>query len=241
MCIGLSRTHYCAEVKSLREEQKQKAKGKHELPGSQIVYHSLFEISQLCPRRGQRRHQSHKAGQKHQSQARESGVLPSRGAASGIESSFPICFCGRFCLVKSTVLSNLRLVIITMSTPLISQVLQSALVTFDLMESLIVRIEEIAVEKLRTPQVNWRHFVPFFRWLTSMLHFPFYWSDIAPKCCSECNLNNSADLNPIYSISLNISQTGLLSMMWARARDILLQIIPLYGLLVTCRQTTEVP
>lgn len=38
-----------------------------------------------------------------------------------------------------------------MSTLLIFQVLQSALVTFDLMESLIVRIEEIAVE---TPLVN---------------------------------------------------------------------------------------
>lgn len=34
---------------------------------------------------------------------------------------------------------------------LMSQVLQSALVTFDLMESLIVRIEEIAEEKLRVP------------------------------------------------------------------------------------------
>lgn len=41
-----------------------------------------------------------------------------------------------------------------MSTHLIFQVLQSALVTLDLMESLIVRIEEIAVERLRTPQVN---------------------------------------------------------------------------------------
>lgn len=34
---------------------------------------------------------------------------------------------------------------------LMSQVLQSALVTFDLMESLIVRIDEIAEEKLRVP------------------------------------------------------------------------------------------
>lgn len=47
VCISLSRTYYCAEVKSLREEQKQKAKGKNELPGSLIVYHSLFEIQYL--------------------------------------------------------------------------------------------------------------------------------------------------------------------------------------------------
>lgn len=86
VCISLSRTYYCAEVKSLREEQKQKAKGKNELPGSQIVHHSLFEISQPCTHRGQRHHQSRKTGQKHKSEARESIVLPSRSATSGIES-----------------------------------------------------------------------------------------------------------------------------------------------------------
>lgn len=48
----------------------------------------------------------------------------------------------------------------------------------------------------------------------------------------------SNPVNPIYSISLNISHTGLHSTMWARAKDILLEIIPAYGLLVACRQTT---
>lgn len=33
----------------------------------------------------------------------------------------------------------------------VSQMLQSALVTFDLMESLIVRIEELTEEKLKMP------------------------------------------------------------------------------------------
>lgn len=41
-----------------------------------------------------------------------------------------------------------------MSACLTFQVLQSALVTFDLMESLIVRIEEIAAERLRNPHIN---------------------------------------------------------------------------------------
>lgn len=43
VCIGLSRNYYCAEVVSLREEQKQKAKGKNELPGSQMANRSHFE------------------------------------------------------------------------------------------------------------------------------------------------------------------------------------------------------
>lgn len=102
VCISLSRPYYRAEVMSLREEQKQKTKGKNELPGSQMAYHSHLEISQFCTHRSQRCRQSHKTGQKHKNETRESVAHPSRGAAPGIESLFTICLCCRFCLVIIT-------------------------------------------------------------------------------------------------------------------------------------------
>ncbi|XP_051232070.1 glomulin-like isoform X2 [Dicentrarchus labrax] len=86
VCIGISRVHYSAELKALREDQKLKAK-------------------------------------------------EARDAARSTR------------LVKSITVKHES----NMSPEVQHQVLQSALVTFDLMESLIVRIKEITEEKLRIP------------------------------------------------------------------------------------------
>ncbi|XP_056894416.1 glomulin, FKBP associated protein b isoform X1 [Takifugu flavidus] len=91
VCISLSRTCYCAEVKSLREGQKQKAKEAKDATRATRLMKSMN--------------------------------------------------------VKHSKVSSI-------SPEVHYQVLQSALVTFDLMESLIVRIEEIATERLKKPQLN---------------------------------------------------------------------------------------
>uniref|UniRef100_A0A8C4DHE8 Glomulin, FKBP associated protein b n=1 Tax=Dicentrarchus labrax TaxID=13489 RepID=A0A8C4DHE8_DICLA len=88
VCIGISRVHYSAELKALREDQKLKAK-------------------------------------------------EARDAARSTR------------LVKSITVKHES----NMSPEVQHQVLQSALVTFDLMESLIVRIKEITEEKNRLPQL----------------------------------------------------------------------------------------
>ncbi|XP_071343353.1 glomulin-like [Trachinotus anak] len=88
VCISMSRAHYSAELKALREDQRLKAK-------------------------------------------------EARDAARSTR------------LVKSTTVKHEK--VNDMSPEVQHQVLQSALVTFDLMESLIVRIEEITEEKLKIP------------------------------------------------------------------------------------------
>ncbi|XP_035509612.1 glomulin-like [Morone saxatilis] len=88
VCIGISRAHYSAELKALREDQKLKAKEARDAARSTRLVKSIT--------------------------------------------------------VKHEKVSNI-------SPEVQHQVLQSALVTFDLMESLIVRIEEITEEKLRIP------------------------------------------------------------------------------------------
>lgn len=52
----------------------------------------------------------------------------------------------------------------------------------------------------------------------------------------RCWCKHAGSPAELYRMSLSISHTGLLSMMWARARDIRSRILSTWGLLVACRQ-----
>lgn len=101
---------------------------------------------------------------------------------------------------------------------------------------LLSELKRLPRKGWETPQLNWRHFFQ----MTDKY-------DIYSETVLLTLLRHSAayalmttsvlmNLHHIYSMSLNISHTGLLSTMWARARDILLQMMPAYGLQVACRQ-----
>lgn len=129
------------------------------------------------------------------------------------------------------------------------QVLQSALVTFDLMESLVARIEEISEERVRLSVWN-RGLLPTREpqdssclicvILEYVIKNVCFWNSNVKKLKISFPPENPLVAcgieSHLYRMSLSISHTGLRSMISARARDILWLRMSAWGLLVACKR-----